>query len=169
MKDIYKMVKIEGFENYLISKDGKILSHRGNYLSFRKDKAGYVYFQLNKNKKYHQAYLHRLIAKAFIDNYKPDEYDIVDHINGNNQDNRIDNLRWCSQSINCRNSKLSINNKTGFQGVIYDKSCNSYKANWYDNDKHRLTKSFSLNKYPNAKELAIEYRQKMVNKHYQRQ
>ena len=34
MKDIYKMVKIDGFEDYLISKDGKILSTKKKNQNF---------------------------------------------------------------------------------------------------------------------------------------
>lgn len=172
MKDIYKMVKIDGFEDYLISKDGKILSFKRktpNYLKFSKDKDGYSHIKITKNKKQYHKQLHRLIAKAFIDNPKPDEYNMVDHINGDKQDNRIENLRWCNNSINNRNQKLSDRNTSGHQGVNYDKTNNSYRATWYDDNNHIWTKSFSLNKYFNAKELAIEYRKKMVDKHYQRQ
>ena len=172
MKDIYKMVKIDGFKDYLISKDGKILSTKRKnhiFMNYGKDKDGYLYLKLNKNKKYYHKRLHRLIAKAFIDNPKPDEYNIIDHINGDNQDNRIDNLRWCSISINNRNTKLTDRNTSGFQGVQYVKANNSFRATWFNNINKKETKSFSLNKYPNAKELAIEYRQKMVDKYYQRQ
>ena len=172
MKDIYKMVKIDGFEDYLISKDGKILSNQSKtpkYLSFSKNRKGYLKTSLYKDKKQYTILLHRLIAKAFIDNPKPDEYNIVDHINGDNQDNRIENLRWCNISINCRNQKLTIKNTSGHQGVRFRKSMNSYVVKWSDEDKKLKTKSFSINKYPNAKELAIEYRQKMVDKYYQRQ
>ena len=171
MKDIYKMVKIEGFEDYLISKDGKILStkrKKPKFLKTHTDKYGYLHVKLTKNKKLFGFNLHRLIAKAFVDNPDIENYDMVDHINHNRTDNRIENLRWCNNSINQRNQKLLKRNTTGHQGVRYSKSKNQYEATWYE-DKKLKTKSFSINKYPNAKELAIEYRQKMVDKYYQRQ
>lgn len=55
-------------------------------------------------------YMHRLIMLCPIDFE-------VDHINGNPLDNRKENLRFCSRSENCRNSKIKSNNKSGFKGV----------------------------------------------------
>lgn len=163
---------IDGFENYVIFKNGKVFTfsskHRDKFLKLGKYKDGYLYLKLTKNKKHYNKRLHRLLAIAFIENPKPDEYDIIDHIDGNNQNNNLDNLRWCNLSINNRNQKLLKRNTSGFQGVLFDKTKNAYRANWYDENKKRHEISFSLNKYPNAKELTIEYRQKMVDKYYNR-
>lgn len=45
--------------------------------------------------------VHRLVAEAFIDN--PNKYSQVDHINTIRTDNSVDNLRWVTPSMNCRN------------------------------------------------------------------
>jgi len=57
--------------------------------------AGYAF---RKNGKYYNVLVHRLVAKAFIPN--PNDYKIINHINGNGQDNRVENLEWCSYQHN---------------------------------------------------------------------
>ena len=44
---------------------------------------------------------------------------VVDHINGDKDDNRICNLRQVSQKLNARNAKMSSRNKSGVTGVRY--------------------------------------------------
>lgn len=58
----------------------------------------YVRVPLRKNGKDRKRFLHRLVADAFIPN--PENKEIVNHINGNKQDNRIENLEWCTYSEN---------------------------------------------------------------------
>ena len=41
----------------------------------------------------------------------------IDHINGDNQDHRIDNLRDVEYAVNMKNMKTRKNNKTGVNGV----------------------------------------------------
>lgn len=41
----------------------------------------------------------------------------IDHINGDRDDNRIDNLRVVTRSENCRNTPLRKNNSSGVMGV----------------------------------------------------
>lgn len=46
----------------------------------------------------------------------------VDHINGDGSDNRIENLRACSQVENSRNAKLSKANTSGYKNVSKQKN-----------------------------------------------
>lgn len=112
------MVKdIKGFEDYQITDDGRVWSKITNrWLKPSKDGFGYLKVLLVKNKIPITKKIHRLIAEAFLPN--PDNKSEIDHINGDNQDNRICNLRWCTHLENInnpirieRNHNSQINNK----------------------------------------------------------
>ena len=89
--------EIIGFENYFVSSLGKVKNLKGSILSFGISK-GYQKVGLYSNNKRTNLYIHRLVAKAFIDNSenKPE----VNHINGIKTDNRVGNLEWCTSSEN---------------------------------------------------------------------
>ena len=68
------------------------------------DKNGYKIVALS-NRKIYRA--HRLIALTFIEN--PEGYPIVNHINHNKQDNRVENLEWATYSYNSKHSYFDGN------------------------------------------------------------
>lgn len=53
---------------------------------------------------------------------------LIDHINRNKQDNRMQNLREASYSENALNSKIRSDNTSGFKCVYYDKRNNSWEV-----------------------------------------
>jgi hypothetical protein len=53
---------------------------------------------------------------------------VVDHINRIKTDNRIENLRACSQSQNMHNSTTRSNNTTGVKGVSWRPTKNKFRA-----------------------------------------
>lgn len=75
------------------------------------DQYGYVY-TYHKNR---QIKLHKVLL------WCPKDY-VIDHINGDRLDNRLENLRICTQAQNMYNTKLNKRNKTGYKGVAVYKN-----------------------------------------------
>lgn len=85
--------------NYLVSSDGRILSKKMNKeLIPKKNWDGYLRIQIWKNNKCHMVGWHRVVAETFIDN--PDKLSVVNHKDGNKQNNEALNLEWCTQKEN---------------------------------------------------------------------
>ena len=83
---------------------------------------------------------------------------LVDHINGNSLDNRIENLRLATDRENSKNRKRGSNNTTGFKGVTKNKD-GSFDARIYIDEEHKYLGSFKTIKLAaNAyKEASIKY------------
>lgn len=87
-----------GFSEYEVSSDGEVRNKNGFMLKPCKDKDGYLYVSLHRNKKGHFVFIHRLVAKAFLNN--PDNKPQVNHIDGNKMNNATSNLEWVTSSEN---------------------------------------------------------------------
>lgn len=68
--------------------------------------------------------LHRI---AWLHYYGSWPTGVIDHINGDRSDNRIENLRDCSQRENLANRR-AVGNSTGRRGVSHDKERDKYVA-----------------------------------------
>ena len=69
-----------------------------SFLSVKRKSHQYDYVSLYKNNKQKRAYIHRLVAQAFIQN--PNNYTDVNHKNEVKRDNRVENLEWCDKKYN---------------------------------------------------------------------
>jgi hypothetical protein len=115
---------IPGFPNYGADRKGNVYSY--NYRGTGKTKMlkpchhteGYSIVTLFADGKQKVCYVHRLIAKTFIPNTKNKK--MLDHINHDKKDNRVENLRWVTREENAWNSKAT--------GTTYIKSRNSWMA-----------------------------------------
>lgn len=61
-------------------------------------KTGYYTVSLTKDHKKKTKMIHQLVAKAFIPN--PENKEMINHIDCNTLNNRVDNLEWCTNSEN---------------------------------------------------------------------
>jgi hypothetical protein len=96
---------------YSVSSEGRIRNNRKQkLLNPSLDSKGYKKISVGAAKDRKTLWIHREIAKCFLEN--PTNLPIIDHINRNRQDNRIENLRWVTYSDNQVNRDY-INNSTG--------------------------------------------------------
>jgi len=131
---------IKGYEGlYKIFDSGVVWSERKQkMLTNNKNRDGYSYVTLIKNKKRNNHYVHRLVASHFIPN--PNDKREVNHINGIKTDNRKQNLEWCTRSENMLHAirRLGIsrlrgeqNNKSKLNEDIVRKMRKSNESNRY--------------------------------------
>lgn len=83
-------------------------------------KFGYKQIRLCKDGIKTRFYIHRLVAKAFIDN--PNNYEFVNHKDENKSNNTVENLEWCTKSYNClySNNHMKANENTKIIIKQYD-------------------------------------------------
>ncbi len=114
--------------------------------------AGYVCISIN-NKDF---YSHR-ISWAFNRGIPLPRY--IDHINGNKEDNRIENLRETTMSQNLANSKTYKSNKLGIRGIRQNTK-GRYVASMTHNQKYIHIGIF------NSLDAAIKARQEKAEEIY---
>ncbi len=84
-------------------------------------RSNYVYRNGNADNGRRVILLHRLLIKA-------KKGQTVDHINGNPLDNRIANLRICTQSQNIQNSRKKRGCSSNYKGVWWSKNAKKWQA-----------------------------------------
>lgn len=107
-KDCKLVSDLKGYENckgYAVDMSGNMYTCKAHNMKpywFKdtwsklktKINQGYVYCIMSNFGEDVSAKVHRLVGLAFIEN--PDAYPIINHKDGNKQNNHISNLEWCS-------------------------------------------------------------------------
>lgn len=127
-----------------ISPIGKVLG--------TKNASGHLVAQLDKK----MYLLHRL---AWFYCFKEWPEDILDHIDRNPENNRLDNLREATKVTNSYNSRLRKDNTSGIKGVYFDKRRNLFYSQIVANKQKTFlgyfeTKEAAAKAYSEAAKLA---------------
>lgn len=115
--DVSNLGRIRSVDR-VVQQAGKISHLKGHIMAQSVDKDGYLRCSLSKNGKRKTYPVHRIVLNAFVPN--PEGKPHVDHINTIRDDNRVENLRWATQTENNNNQrtiqhlKKTINND-GYQ------------------------------------------------------
>ena len=84
---------------------------------------------------------HRIIWEIVNGNIP--ECMVIDHINHDRKDNRIENLRLTMPIENSRNQTRRKTNTSGFNGVSFNKKCDKYESYMNVDGKKKLIGLFS--------------------------
>lgn len=90
----YKKVKVpfEEWSMYEVDTNGIVYGQNGKPLKYSLNHNGYCIINFNHYDKRKGYAIHRLVAETFIPN--PENKPTVNHIDGNKQNNSVENLEW---------------------------------------------------------------------------
>ena len=130
---ISDFVKIDGFEDYGISKEGNVYSFKSN-IELKKSirPNGYLFVTLYKNKKPYRKSIHRLVAITFISN--PGQKPQVNHKDGDKTNNNINNLEWVTASEN-EIYKYKLGYINHFKGKRHSEKSKQKMSEWHQQHK----------------------------------
>lgn len=128
-------------DDYQINKNGTIMNKRSKrILKPQPNAMGYLRVNILGKR----PFVHRLVAEKYIPN--PNNLPCVNHIDGNHQNNCVENLEWCTQKYNINHSiKIGLTpigekcswSKLKEKDVIYIREHTEL-------DKKELSKMFSV-------------------------
>tara|TARA_R110000803_G_scaffold63077_3_gene123634 strand:+ start:2908 stop:3360 length:453 start_codon:yes stop_codon:yes gene_type:complete len=128
-------MKIKGYENYCIFEDGRVINKHGVEMKSCIT-SGYKRIHLSKHNIGKKFYVHRLLALHFIENTRPIIATTVDHIDRDQLNNNLSNLRWATREEQNANRYIIPISKGGIS-----KHKNYYRYRWCE-DKNPMYKFF---------------------------
>lgn len=143
-----KFFKINGYEDYLISKSGRIYSTlTDSYLKYdNSTRYSRVSLMDRRLGKFITLLVHRLVAIQFIPN--PRNLPEVNHKDGNRFNNSVYNLEWCTSEYNRRHAKENGLYKTEEDSprakLTKEQVINIYKEYEANKNKSHIAKRYNV-------------------------
>lgn len=103
---------------------------------------GYLRMSLTVDGVFKTIFVHRL---AWFIHYN-ELPNVIDHVDGDKLNNKISNLRSCTQQQNSLNSRKQKNNTSGFKGVSWNKISKKYATTIRVNGKSKFLGLFDCPK-----------------------
>lgn len=100
----HELKLIPGCKTSYASPKGEIYTYKRGFFEKRSFEIlfGYCICKINDCNRKISKRVHRIIAETFIPNIN--NYPVINHINGNKQDNRVENLEWTTESYNTKHA-----------------------------------------------------------------
>lgn len=144
-----RLVQVPDNKSYAVSDDGRIFTCKPcvrskgvpvREMKQTKTQFGHLYVRMAKDGKPSADTVHRIVAKAFLPPPLPGQT-LVRHLDGNPGNNRVDNLKWGTQSDNMqdcvrhgrtlkglKNSNAKLTDDLVKAAIIFCKAGYSYSA-----------------------------------------
>lgn len=133
------MKTIEGFPNYAVEANGIVWNIKKHKIMKQHTYHGYKYVNLSNGGATKPVSVHRLVAKAYIQN--PNNYPCVNHKDEIKSNNNVENLEWCTyqynnhygvgkpteRAANARKRKVSQYTKSGELLRTYESACEAQR------------------------------------------
>jgi hypothetical protein len=156
-KEIWK--DVIGYEGlYEVSNLGRVKSlkyNRKKILNPAIDSRGYLHVNISKNNICKTTKVHKLVAICFLNHIPSGMKLVVDHINNNQLDNRVDNLQIITQKENSLKSHCKYSSK--YVGVCWDKREYKWKSQIRINGKLNF-----LGRFVNEQEASQAYQNRLA-------
>lgn len=104
---MYKCEVINGYAPYKIDTNGVVYKRNGQPMKYSLSPKGYCIVNFYINHKRIGFGIHQLVARQFIPNNDKTKNQ-VNHIDGNKQNNRVDNLEWVTNQENAEHASYIL-------------------------------------------------------------